>query len=74
MPQFFIKSSNINDKIIVSEDKSDIKHITDVLRSKVDDEIIFIDENEILYTAKILEFSKNTLKAEILHSENPSEP
>lgn len=69
MPQFFIKSQNINDQIITLDEKSDIKHITDVLRRKEGDEVLFIDENEILYTARILEFSKNILTAQILSSE-----
>lgn len=69
MPQFFIKSKNIDNKNLFLDDKSVIKHIKDVLRSKIGDEILFIDENEILYTTKLLELSKNLLKAEILHKE-----
>lgn len=69
MPQFFIKSKNIDNKNLFLDDKSVIKHIKDVLRSKTGDEILFIDENEILYTTKLLELSKNLLKAEILYKE-----
>lgn len=69
MPQFFIKSKNIKNENISLDNKSDIKHIKDVLRSKTGDELLFIDENEILYTARILELSNNLLRAEILHKE-----
>jgi len=69
MPQFFIESKKITAEALLLEEKSDIKHIIDVLRKKEGDEVLFIDENEILYTTMILEFSKNHLKAQILNKE-----
>lgn len=69
MPQFFIKSKNIEDKNIILTEKSDIKHIVEVLRSKVGDELLFIDEQQILYATRIVEVSRNHLKAEILKQE-----
>lgn len=69
MPQFFIKSEKIKDKNILLEDKNDIKHIKNVLRSKVGDEILFTDENEILYTTKLSDISSQHIIAEILHKE-----
>lgn len=69
MPQFFIKQTNISGKNIEICQKSDIKHITEVLRCKIGDEILFIDDQEILYQANILEFSKDYLKAQIISKE-----
>lgn len=69
MPQFLITSKEISEENIIIRQKSDIKHITDVLRSKKGDEILFIDEQEMLYTTRLLDFSKDYLKAEIIKKE-----
>ena len=69
MPQFLITSKEISGKNIIINQESDIKHIIEVLRHKKGDEIVFIDEEEILYTAKLLDFSKDYLKAEIIKKE-----
>lgn len=69
MPQFLITYKEISEENIIIHQKTDIKHITEVLRCKKGDEVLFIDEQEILYTSKILDFSKDYLKAEIIKKE-----
>ena len=69
MPQFFIKSKNVKDQNIFLDNKSDLKHLKTVLRCKIGDEILLIDDAENLYTAKISEISQNFIKLEILHKE-----
>lgn len=69
MPQFMITSKDIYDKNIVLRQKADIKHITEVLRCKTGEIISFIDEQEMLYQARLLDFSKEHLNAEIVTKE-----
>jgi 16S rRNA (uracil1498-N3)-methyltransferase len=69
MPQFLITSNNIKGQNIEISQKSDIKHITEVLRCKVGDKVLFIDNEEFLYTASLVEFSKDFLKASIITKE-----
>lgn len=69
MPQFLITSEDIMEENIIIQQKSDIKHITEVLRCKKGDEILFIDNNEILYKTTLLESSKDYLKAQIITKE-----
>lgn len=69
MPQFFIKTQNIEDNHIKITDKQDIKHITDVLRLKIGSKISLIDEKEYLHHCEIKDFSKELLIAQILNSE-----
>ena len=69
MPQFPIKTKDIIDKKVFITDKNLIKHIVNVLRLKVGDELLLLDENELAYTAKILEANKEQIIAEILSFE-----
>jgi len=69
MPQFLINSENILEENIIIRQKTDIKHIIEVLRCKIGDEILFIDEQEMLYRTNILEFSKDFLKTQIISKE-----
>ena len=69
MPQFLITSKEISKETIIIHQKSDIKHIADVLRCKKGDKILFVDEKEMLYETRLLDFSKDYLKAEIVKKE-----
>jgi 16S rRNA (uracil1498-N3)-methyltransferase len=66
MSKFFVNSNQIlNDKIII--EGSDYNHIKNVLRSKIDDELIVCDsQNSINYNCKIIGFGTNTVECEIL--------
>lgn len=69
MPQFLIKTQNIKENIVEISDSTDLRHLSEVLRNKAGDIIIFIDENEIIYKTEIISISKQNLIAKILHSE-----
>ena len=68
MPQFFIKISNITDNMLFIDDKSDIKHITAVLRLSKNNELVLTDENHITHRARIVEVSPHAITAEIIDS------
>ncbi len=68
MPHFFINSKNINQKQITINDSSNYQHIVKSLRSKIGEELLLIDENEIEYKTVINEITKNTIITEILDS------
>ena len=69
MPQFPIKTKDISEKKITITDKNLIKHIVNVLRLKVNSELLLLDENEISYNTVITETTKEKIVAEILSSE-----
>ena len=69
MPQFPIKTSEINGQKITITDKGLIKHIVNVLRLKANDELLLLDEKEVAYVTKILEATKEKIVAEIVSSE-----
>lgn len=68
MPHFFVKSSNIKDKLITISDKENLTHIVRALRSKVGENILLIDENQIQYETVINEISKDMVVVEIQKS------
>ncbi len=69
MPHFFIDSKKINDKVLLVDDTDTVRHLTNSLRVQRGEVLKFIDENKIQYWAKITDFSKKQIRAEILRSE-----
>lgn len=68
MPKFFIKSNQI-DGNIVNIVGTDVNHIVNVLRLKVDDEIqVCNGDKGVNYNTKILEINKETVKCNILEA------
>lgn len=66
MPKFFVKDNQINEKII-NIVGTDVNHIANVLRLKIDDEIQVCNEDKgINYKSKIIEISKQNVKCNIL--------
>lgn len=66
MPKFFVKNSQINENVI-NIVGTDVNHIANVLRLKVDEEIQVCNEDSgVNYSTKILEINKETVKCEIL--------
>lgn len=53
MPHFFINSNQIKDDIIEVADKENYQHIARSLRSRVGEDLLFIDENQIQYETTI---------------------
>ena len=65
MPKFFVKSNQINEKTITILG-TDVNHIANVLRLKIDDEIqICNEETGINYNTKIIELNKEFVKCNI---------
>ena len=65
MPHFLIKSENIKDNFIVIKDKDLYRHIIKVMRSKVGEKILFLDENEIQYETVLNQVCTDEFKAAI---------
>ena len=66
MPKFFVKNNQINENV-VSIIGTDVNHIANVLRLKVDDEIQVCNEDKgINYNTKIAEINKEFVKCNIL--------
>jgi len=69
MPQFSILQNNISNNNVIITDKNLIKHIVSVLRLKINDELLLIDETEKAYTTRIIELDKTKIVANIICSE-----
>ena len=66
MPHFLIKKEEIKNNLITLENNDSFFHITKVLRAKIGENLKFIDENQFVYLAKIINITKNCLNAEII--------
>lgn len=62
---FYVKNNQVNSKTI-SIIGDDVKHIRNVLRHKIDDELEICDESGFRYLTKIKEFSENEILLEIV--------
>ncbi len=65
MPHFLIKSNQINGNLLIIDDKDLYKHIIKVMRAKIGEKILFIDENEIQYETKIIKITSTSFETEI---------
>ena len=68
MPHFFIKNSDINNNKISINDKDNYNHIAKSLRTKVGENLLLIDENQIQYECVVNEITDNSILAEIKKS------
>jgi len=68
MPHFFINSKSVEDKTIIICDKENYNHIAKSLRSKVGENILLIDENQIQYEGKIKQITSNSIEIEVVKS------
>lgn len=70
MPHFPIKIEEIKEDLIeINSNNDNFFHITKVLRIKQGESIKFIDEQGFVYYSKVLEVSKNLLRAQIINKE-----
>lgn len=60
MPHFIINSKNVQNNEIAIDDKDLYKHIIKVLRAKIGEKLLFLDENEIQYETEIKNINPNT--------------
>ena len=65
MQRYFIKNENFKDNLIKISEK-DFHHIKNVMRFKIEDEIIVVDYNKHVYLTKIKSFNKNDCFVEIV--------
>lgn len=66
MPKFFVRNNQINENV-VNIIGTDVNHITNVLRLKIDDKIqVCNEEKGINYNTKITEINKDFVKCNIL--------
>lgn len=68
MPHFFINSQKLKDNMISVLDKENYKHIAKSLRSKIGEDILLIDENQIQYEGKIENITSNSIEIKVIKS------
>jgi len=74
MPKFFVNKNNIGEKNIEITG-NDAIHITTVLRSKINDEIIVCDGDGTDYTCRLIGINKKQVLAKIVNKyQNENEP
>lgn len=72
MPHFFISTKNIENDLVIINDKENYQHIARSLRAKIGENIKLIDENRIRYEGKIKEITGNSIYV-IIEKKYPSE-
>lgn len=72
MPHFFINTKNINNDLVIIDDKENYQHIARSLRAKIGENIKLIDENRIKYEGKISKITKDKINIKI-EKKYPSE-
>lgn len=65
MPHFFINSKTVENSTITISDKENYNHIAKSLRSKIGENILLIDENQIQYEGKIKTINSGTIEVEV---------
>jgi 16S rRNA (uracil1498-N3)-methyltransferase len=65
MPHFFINSKQVKDNVVTISDKENYRHIARALRSKVGENLLLIDENQIQYETTIAEISNSEILAKV---------
>ncbi len=68
MPHFFINSNDNKDNIITISDSENYNHIAKSLRSKIGENILLIDENQIQYEGKITQILPKSIEVEVIKS------
>ena len=68
MPHFLFETKNIIDNKIVIKDKELYNHLIKVRRTKIGENLLFLDENEIQYETVLKEISSNEFVCEIQKS------
>lgn len=75
LQRFFIKPENILEKQVEVADRDILNQIKRVLRLRVGDSVIFLDNTGKEYESEITELNPESLKAEVLSvAENQNEP
>lgn len=65
MPHFLISQNSIEDNCIRISDKDLYRHIIKVMRKKIGEKLLFLDENEMQYETVITKINNSDFEAEI---------
>lgn len=68
MPHFFIDSKTVKNNTVTISDKETYKHIAKSLRSKIGENILLIDENQIQYEGQIENIESNSIEITVIKS------
>lgn len=68
MPHFFINSKTLKNNVITISDKENYNHIAKSLRSKIGENILLIDENQIQYEGQIQDITSNSIEINVIKS------
>lgn len=68
MPHFFISTSDVNQDIITVSDKENFHHIARVLRSKVGETLLLIDENRTQYKVVIQNIDSKSITTKVVET------
>lgn len=68
MPHFLFETKNITDNKIIIKDKELYNHLIKVRRTKIGENLLFLDENEIQYETILSSISSNEFVCEIQKS------
>lgn len=66
MPHFFITTNDINSDIITISDKENFHHIVKVLRAKVGEKLVLVDENQTQYTVFIKNIDNKSITTKVV--------
>jgi RNA methyltransferase, rsmE family len=68
MPHFFISTSDVNQDIITVSDKENFHHIARVLRSKVGETLLLVDENRTQYKVVIQNIDSKSITTKVVET------
>lgn len=69
MPHFFISSSDINNDTIRVSDKENFHHIARVLRAKIGETLLLVDENQTQYKVVIKNIDSNSITTKVVETQ-----
>lgn len=66
MPHFFVSTSDVNKDIITVSDKENFHHIVKVLRAKIGETLLLVDENQTQYRVEIKNIDSKTITTKVV--------
>lgn len=66
MPQFFVSTSDVNADIITISDKQNYRHIVKVLRAKLGETLLLVDENQTQYKVVIQSIDLDSITTKVV--------
>ena len=68
MPHFFISTSDINQDIITVSDKENFHHIAKVLRAKIGETLLLVDENQTQYKVEVKNIDSKSITTKVVET------